>query len=464
LSGVAAVLSAFFLCVIGSPLITGKQFLTGDLGEYYFPYRHFYSQCLKTGESPYWCPNVWSGVYLQGEGHMGMMHPLHPALYRFIALRAAVPVEMLIWFAMLFAGAYLLFRKWRVSRSAALAGAFVLTFGGYSLLRFIHPNGVAVFAHVPWLLLTIHGLAQAATPYRVASWCMAAALLTASQLLLGFPQFVIDSLLIEGGYLLCITHGRHRLSRAALMASAKIAAALIGAAQLLPTWSALRQSIRATPSLEFLAQGSVHPFNLLQLVNPFVLAGRHFGELRLHELGIYPGLGVLLVFVWFCVSPIPIQYRRLRGLLVALAILGFVLALGKYNLVFPLYAQLPGLGMFRNPCRYYFLTSFALAGACALAIDPFLVNPCLSRGRLRSLRILSACLFTLALAASALALTAGPIRGAMFARPWNILAGASIVCVSTTVTSLGMPLCGPLWIHPDSAGLRAATWIPGRPL
>ena len=37
------------------------------------------------------------------------------------------------------------------------------------------------------------------------------------------------------------------------MASAKIAAALIGAAQLLPTWSALRQSIRATPSLEFLA-------------------------------------------------------------------------------------------------------------------------------------------------------------------------------------------------------------------
>jgi hypothetical protein len=50
----SAVLSAFFFCVIGSPLITGKQVLAGDLGEYYFPYRHFYAQCLKTGESPYW--------------------------------------------------------------------------------------------------------------------------------------------------------------------------------------------------------------------------------------------------------------------------------------------------------------------------------------------------------------------------------------------------------------------------
>jgi hypothetical protein len=436
LSGFTVVLSVLFLCVIGSPLITGKQFLTGDLGEYYFPFRHFYSQCLKTGESPYWCPNVWSGVNLQGEGHMGMMHPLHPALYRFTALRTAVPIEMMIWYTVLLAGAYLLFRKWRVSGFAALAGAFVFTFGGYTLLRFVHPNGVAVLAHMPWLLLTIHALAEATTPYRVAGCCMIAALLTASQVLMGFPQFVLDSLLIESGYLLCVTDRRRRFSRAALMASTKVAAALIGAAQLLPTWGALHQSIRATPSLEFLAQGSVHPLNLLQLVNPFVLASRHFGELHLHELGIYPGLGVGLVFVWFCLSPVPAPYRRLRRLLIALAVLGFVLALGKYNLVFPLYARLPGLGLFRNPCRYYFLTSFALAGACALAIDRFLANPSLSEGRLRLLRILSACLFTLALVASAAALTAGPIRGGIFASPWNILAGASVVGVG----------CGLFWM------------------
>src|SRR5262249_6951181 len=162
--------------------------------------------------------------------------------------------------------------------------------------------------------------------------------------------------LIEAGYLLCVAAPRQWLSRAALWASTKLIAVLIGAAQILPTWTELQHSLRAAPTLRVLAQGSVHPYNLLQFVNPFVLLDRHFGLFRLHEYGIYSGIGVMLLFVWYCVRPLPPgPDRRQRALLAVLALLGLFLALGEYNGVFPLYARLPVIGLFRCPGRYYFV-------------------------------------------------------------------------------------------------------------
>ena len=445
-----AMLSALFVCAIGSPIVTGKQFVASDLGNYYLPFRQFFSNCLKTGAPPYWCPNIVSGIYMHGEGHMGMMHPVQRLLYRYLPLRAAIPVEMLFWFAVLYAGAYLLFRKWGSSALAASAGAFVVTFGGHALLWIVAPNALAVLSHVPWLLLAIHGIARGTSAYRVAGWCMAAALLTGSQLLLGFPQHVLDSILIEGGYLLCVAAPGQLLSRVALLTSTKVAAVLIGAAQLLPTWTELQRSPRAAPTLALLSVGSVHPYNLLQWINPFVLRNRHFGDLNLHEFGIYCGVGTLLLFLWLCMSPLKSGLdSRLRGLFITLALVGLFLSLGEYNLVFPLYARLPVIGLFRCPGRYFFVTSFAAAGAVAVSVDPFVSGAPLSLRLRRWLRTLAVGMASLALVVSIDALISGSPSGGMFSTAPKVLLGCAIVCVG----------CGLFWFAVEGGNLARTVFL-----
>jgi hypothetical protein len=256
-------------------------------------------------------------------------------------------------------------------------------------------------------------------------------------LLLGFPQHVLDSILIEGGYLLCIAARRRLLSRAALLTSTKVAAVLIGAAQLLPTWTELQHSPRAAPTLAMLSVGSVHPYNLLQWINPFVLKNRHFGDLNLHEFGIYSGVGTLLLFLWLCLTPLKSGLDgRLRGLFIALALVGLFLSLGEYNLVFPLYARLPVIGLFRCPGRYFFVTSFAAAGAVAITVDPFVSGAPLSRHVRRWLRTLAAGVASLALAVSIAALISGSPSEGMFSSAPKVFIGCAIALVG----------CGLFWL------------------
>jgi hypothetical protein len=366
---------------------------------------------------------------------MGMMHPLHPLLYRYVPLHLAFPIEILLWFGVSLSGAYVLFRGWEVSRTAAFLGAFLFTFGGYSLLRMVHINGMAVFAHVPWLLVIAQHLAKESNYYRMAGWCVASALLTASQVLMGFPQHVVYSVMLEVGYLLVVAAGWQRLSRGVMLISAKMVAAVIGAVQILPTWIMLHQSTRVAPTLEFRALGSLHPYNLFQWVNPFVFADRHIGEFGLHELGIYPGVGTLLLFFWLCGQrPESEWHGRLRMFLIVTAAAGVFLALGKYNLVFPLYARLPVVALFRDPCRYFFFASFAFAGGAALALDRFIRTA----GQTTKIDGLSYIVMVLSVGAAVVALTAHGSRRELFSSASHIVLGSVIVCACCVLFLLAL--------------------------
>ena len=68
-------------------------------------------------------------------------------------------------------------------------------------MHFVHPNAIAIIAHLPWLLVAID-VELRSDDRRQKAWAGAAiALLTGSQLLLGYPQFVWFSWLAEIAYL-----------------------------------------------------------------------------------------------------------------------------------------------------------------------------------------------------------------------------------------------------------------------
>src|SRR5690606_438256 len=120
-------------------------------------------------------------------------------------------------------------------------------------------------------------------------WAVAAAalvLLTASQLLLGYPQYVWFSLLAVAAFVVYRTAGWNTASRwkaAGEVALWLLLGAGVGAVQLFPTFDAFAESSRQVAGASFYEGGQLHPLNLLQLGSPYLFENRVAGG-NTHEL------------------------------------------------------------------------------------------------------------------------------------------------------------------------------------
>jgi hypothetical protein len=367
------------LALMASPVLIGRIYVFNDLGDFHLPLRAWYAERLGLQEPFLWTPKLFCGYYLAGEGQVGMFHPFHLLIYSTLPLMLAFAVETLASYPFAFVGTYYLLRRRLHQRNAALFGAMLFTFCSFNMLHFVHVNAVAVAAHIPWLLWTLDVLLTDADRRRVLAAQVGMALLIASQLLLGYPQYVWFSLLAEAGYLAFLLRERahaaegESLPRAVLvrrgvrLALAGLTGLLLGGIQILPTLDVLRDSTRCGVSSEFTEWGSLHPLNLLQWVAPYLFNTRVFGR-NTQELGIYLGAVPLVLVLWSLAQPK--ESRRLRRLYwstFAFAALMLWLALGKYGLIYRLQRLLPGVGGFRCPCRYSLLFQFAVAVLAAVA-------------------------------------------------------------------------------------------------
>ncbi len=373
------------LAVLAGPFFAGRVYTRDDLGAYHLPVRAFYAERLAQGEPFDWMPHLYSGFYLTGEGQAGTYHPLHLFLYSYLPLRVAACWEWLISYPFMLAGTWLFLRRRLKRNDAAMFGAVLFTFSGFNLLHFLHPNAVAVVAHIPWLLWAIDIVMIDCLRRRVALGQLAIALLTGSQLLLGYPQYVWFSLLAEVAYAVGIAASRRCDAREGCgdcgtcadcvgctsspwgrLIIAKGCGLLIGGIQLLPTLDALTHSVRQTADANFANWGSLHPLNVLQLVAPYLFTDRVLGS-NTHELGLYVGAVPLLLAVWAI-----FRWRRL-GRLARLAggaaAFGFValwMAMGSYGGLYQFQLALPLVNHFRFPCRFVVLFQLAMAVLAAI--------------------------------------------------------------------------------------------------
>ena len=389
----ALIAAVGLLAALAAPMLGGRVYTADDLGAFHLPLRAFYQDCLTRGERFDWSPQLYCGFYLTGEGQVGAYHPWHWLIYKFLPLSFAFDLECVVNYPLLLLGMYCLLRRWRIRQDAALFGATAFTFSGFCLLHFVHVNAIAVVAHLPWLLLAIDIAVR--SPRKVwRIWAGAAiALLTASQLLLGYPQYVGYSLIVEIGYACLLlrqqvvvpsgngwTEGR-RLRGAFILLFWMIAGIAIGGVQLLPAWDALQESSRQAADVTFSGTGSLAPLNVVQLIAPYLFRTRVVGQ-NTHELGLYAGSVTLLLAVW-CVfgRRTPARFKPIvRGALL-LGGFGFLLAMGDYGPLHSLMAWLPMVNKFRFPCRAIVLVELSLAVLAAIGFMAIGVGPSLSSER-----------------------------------------------------------------------------------
>jgi hypothetical protein len=379
-----ALMSLAMLIALAGPFLAGRVYTADDLGAFHLPLRAFYADCLARGEASDWSPDLDCGFYLTGEGQVGGYHPLHWFLYRFLPLPVAFDLECLLSYPFMLLGMYLLLRRWGVRRDAALFGGFAFAFSGFSLLHFIHINGIAVVAHLPWLLLAIDWLLIGTTQRRRLSAGAVVALLTGSQVLLGYPQYVMLSAVAELGYAVLVTTGEGRWAMGqgrtgwfrglSLVAAWVVVGITLGGVQLLPTIDALQNSSRQAADAGFSGWGSLHPLNLVQLIAPYLFTTRVVGQ-NTHELGLYSGSVTLMLAVWALANrPATSRLRTLKIGAVVLIILGLALAFGEFTPLGWLLGHVPLLNTFRFPCRAIVLVHFGLGSLASLGFVSLLGN------------------------------------------------------------------------------------------
>jgi hypothetical protein len=373
LAWTAGAMISVLLIILAIPLLTGCFFPFGDLGQLHLPTRYFYAQCLAHGDSFLWMPNLFCGFYLHGEGQAGMAHPLHLALYGFLPLLVAFNLELLASYLFMLPGMYLFLRRWRLPRFASLFGAMVFTFSGFTLLHFLHLNLVAIVAHIPWILWAIDLALREEDFGKAALGQTALAILTASQLLLGFPQMIWFTFILEVLYVALIAPNCVSLWRLPLAALAQAIGVMMGAIQLLPTLASISSSPRAVTDASFRYMDSMWPGNLLQVFGAyfFGIYNRAIGG-EVHEVAPYAGAATVALVFWVLLSRRTLETapnsRRLAGWAMIVGMLGVILALGEYGYLYRLFVHLPVVGLFRCPGRYILFSHFAGSILAAVAI------------------------------------------------------------------------------------------------
>src|SRR4029079_2700839 len=149
---VILVCSAVLFVPLALPLFMGRVLVFNDLRWFPLPMRYLYQQALRHGDSILWTPAIFSGVYVMGEGQVGLLHPLHLLWYAVLPLQTAFALELVFNYVAAFAGMLWFLRRLRFSVSAALFGAMLFAFSGVNLLHHHHLNMIAVVAPLPWLL------------------------------------------------------------------------------------------------------------------------------------------------------------------------------------------------------------------------------------------------------------------------------------------------------------------------
>ena len=367
-SGIISVIigSLGILLFMSIPHLLGRTYFLDDLRAFHLPIRAFYSQCLADGTGFDWMPSLFGGFFVSGEGQLGAYHPFHWVLYRYFSLRNAFHFELLSSYPAMLLGMYFFLRGFISRRDAAWFGAMVFTFSSFNTLHFVHPNAVAAVAHIPWLL-TCMRILEKETGWRRLSAEAGIALLTASQILLGYPQHLWFTLLAEISWGIYLFRGRTSLH--ARLFLLKTIGLLIGMLQLLPTWDVLQHSERSAPTLDFLLAFSWPPINLFQLVAPYLFIDRAIGG-NTHEFGLYLGAVPLVLVGWLLLrSRAENGKAGLVRFLSVFMLVALLLAFGRYGGLAVLQTFLPVVGSFRVPARALVLFQLAWAMLAALAFS-----------------------------------------------------------------------------------------------
>jgi hypothetical protein len=374
---IAVVLLAVLVLAVFWRAVLGGVFYFGDIFQLHYPLRSAYARELRRLSLPLWTPDVLAGYPLLAEGQLGALYPPNLVLHTLLPVPIALNLFILghlVWAGL---GTYAFGRRIRLYPRAALCTGLIYTLGGFMVAHLNHVNIVACAAWLPWMFLLTDRLLAGEVPSHPARNALWLALAVGLEFLAGHAQIALLSLLAVVAYGLYLAVMVRPPARTMALFGLSVALGIaLSAAQLLPSYELTRLSVRSEGlDPEFFTSFSLHPLYIINLLWPFVL-GNPYPNASV-ELVAYVGwLPLLLALAAPLVVRRGIQaaFRPVKRtwFFVGMAIIGVLLALGRWNPVYMALLRLPVFQWFRVPARYLYLFSFAVAMLAGMGLDVLL--------------------------------------------------------------------------------------------
>lgn len=369
-----------------SALRPGQTLLDGDLSLLFYPGYVYFRECVSQGRLPLWDPYVGCGEPFLADLQHGVFYPPNVI---YLLVRPAVGITIVTCFHVFLAafGSYVLCRLLAISRTGSLLAGVLYGFSSYAITKVEFPPELASASWAPLVLAAfIHWLR-----HRGLRSFLLIAVALCLQFLAGFPEIVAFTVL--GLIVLALFAGvsdwraRGELWRPAVpivvLGGAGVVAVLLSMVQFLPTWEAIRLSIRGEEVQIRLDLTSLHPLAVFSLVMSTLYgAGDTYWapSCRDYSTGaIYTSVAATAILITAALYAVSARryatgaqtsldrVARLRTpYLATVLLLFFLMAMGRYTHLFELLRMLiPVMKGFSSPakCLFWVLLSFScLAG------------------------------------------------------------------------------------------------------
>ena len=395
-----AVLVGVPLVVFVLPALAGHPALAGDNLLQSFPLRALSGDQLRQGHLPLWNPLIWSGNPLLGGLNAGA---LYPGTFAFAVLGpvAAWVLNLVVTYWVAGLGCYGLLRNYRVRPLGAGLGAATFAFTGAMVAQMPHLPIVQGWAWVPLLVLAELRMAAAllgvapgidgprAVPRR-SPWPSTLALAATGGLILltGEPRGMAEAELVALVVTVWVV-GRpyaglgvdvaRRARFVGQLAVAAVWAVALGAAQLVPGWSFIATTERASATLTFFGSGSLAPKWSALLFVPEIFGGDgiahmpiFFATYNLPEVTGYVGLLPLAAALALLTRSLGRRRDRRAsdwGVWLVLLVVGLLATFGTYTVFGGAFFHLPLFNKTRLQSRNLGIVDLSLAVLLGFWVD-----------------------------------------------------------------------------------------------
>ncbi|MDP6792629.1 MAG: hypothetical protein QF660_01105 [Anaerolineales bacterium] len=344
------------------PLLLGGEWHIpkggGDLESFLWPTYRYAAETLRSGELPFWNPYLHAGSPYAADNQSGLFYPLNLLL----ALLPDVPYRAMEWlvpFHVLLAGTGTYFAARHhhphARPQAPLAAALAFQFSSLFITHIGNLNIVATSAYLPWAWLFLHRMQDKRSLSSAATLALVLSLAT----LVGHAQMAIVIATAISLAAIWMTVALPDKTQWVGLCTLVVALTLgLCAFFVFPTIELTQYSLRSGLTYTEASAYSLPPTGLAGMLSP-ILFGRgpeHFWpSWDRVELG-FAGLITILL------APFGLRQNSRRGILLLLAAVGVLIALGPATPAHSImYQYLPGFSMLRVPARFLLLTNFALA-------------------------------------------------------------------------------------------------------
>lgn len=330
-NGLALVFLTWFVFFL--PILSGKyMYFLDDLKIIYYPIETLYAQFQHSWQLPLWANEFGFGQPLLAWDQLGFFTPLH-LLLRALYVPPLILLQISVASYFLFGsiGMAVFFIKRNLNQYAAALGAIVFAYCGFSIGHLNHVNFYTSTMLLPWLLLAIHALLQKQSITRATTLAIVASAIAMS----GQPQVTLYVFIVAA--VVAIGMFMQKPSKHAVLwiIYAGIIACALSSLAILPLREFLPETERAAGlPHEELFEFSYPPWHSITLLVPYFFGdhAKYWGAKGFQELAAYTGIIPLLLAGGALTYWKTHRAERATGLF--LAIMGILLALGKYSFLY----------------------------------------------------------------------------------------------------------------------------------